>query len=228
MDNKKFGEFIAGLRKEKGYTQSQLAEILCVTDKAVSKWERGVGFPDIKLIEPLSEALGVSILEIMQSEKAVTPDVSKENASDAIANVIDVVEYQRKIERNRGHAMMLSLNMALSILVGVTTYKITERKWLALLIVCAVICLCYASMLFTWKVANATGDFSAFAGVKDGDHSPITQAKLRKIVCFSGILGMIVQGLLVVYELARLPQNGIVLFGGIVAYVVALLICCYK
>ena len=57
MDNKKFGEFIAGLRKEKGYTQSQLAEILCVTDKAVSKWERGVGFPDIKLIEPLSEAL---------------------------------------------------------------------------------------------------------------------------------------------------------------------------
>lgn len=42
MDNKKFGEFIAGLRKEKGYTQSQLAEILCVTDKAVSKWERGV------------------------------------------------------------------------------------------------------------------------------------------------------------------------------------------
>ena len=107
--------------------------------------------------------------------------------------------------------MMLSLNMALSILVGVTTYKITERKWLALLIVCAVICLCYASMLFTWKVANATGDFSAFAGVKDGDHSQITQAKLRKIVCFSGILGMIVQGLLVVYELARLPQNGIVL-----------------
>ena len=41
MDNKKFGEFIAGLRKEKGYTQSQLAEILCVTDKAVSKWESG-------------------------------------------------------------------------------------------------------------------------------------------------------------------------------------------
>ena len=115
MDNKKFGEFIAGLRKEKGYTQSQLAEILCVTDKAVSKWERGVGIPDIKLIEPLSEALGVSILEIMQSEKAVTPDISKENASDAIANVIDVVEYHRKIERNRGLAMMLSFNMALSI-----------------------------------------------------------------------------------------------------------------
>ena len=116
MDNKKFGEFITALRKEKGYTQSQLAEILCVTDKAVSKWERGLGFPDIKLIEPLSKALGVSILEIMQSEKAVTSDVSKENASDAIANVIDVVEYQRKIERRNiiiGTAAMLILVMLL-------------------------------------------------------------------------------------------------------------------
>lgn len=119
MDNKKFGEFIAGLRKEKGYTQSQLAEILCVTDKAVSKWERGVGFPDIKLIEPLSEALGVSILEIMQSEKAVTADISKENASDAIANVIDVVEYQRKIERKNiviGAGVTLILVMLLFLL----------------------------------------------------------------------------------------------------------------
>lgn len=63
MDNKKFGAFIAAQRKEKGLTQKELADKLCVTDKAVSKWERGLGFPDIKLIEPLSEALDVSILE---------------------------------------------------------------------------------------------------------------------------------------------------------------------
>lgn len=55
MDNQKLGIFITELRKEKGLTQAQLAQKLNVTDKAVSKWERGVGFPDIKLLEPLLE-----------------------------------------------------------------------------------------------------------------------------------------------------------------------------
>ena len=99
MDNKKFGVFIAALRKEKGWTQNDLAMRLSVTDKAVSKWERGLGFPDIKVIEPLAETLGVSVLEIMRSEKSEESDVSMENATEAIGNVIDVVEYQRKVER---------------------------------------------------------------------------------------------------------------------------------
>lgn len=59
MDNQKLGIFITELRKEKGLTQAQLAQKLNVTDKAVSKWERGVGFPDIKLLEPLVD-VGVS------------------------------------------------------------------------------------------------------------------------------------------------------------------------
>lgn len=57
MDNQKLGIFITELRKEKGLTQAQLAQKLNVTDKAVSKWERGVGFPDIKLLEPLADVL---------------------------------------------------------------------------------------------------------------------------------------------------------------------------
>ena len=51
MDSQKFGAFISELRKERGWTQLELAQKLNVTDKAVSKWERGAGFPDIKLIE---------------------------------------------------------------------------------------------------------------------------------------------------------------------------------
>ena len=58
MDAKKFGMFIATLRKEKNMTQVDLAKKLQVTDKAVSKWERGLGFPDINSIEPLADALG--------------------------------------------------------------------------------------------------------------------------------------------------------------------------
>lgn len=69
MDAKVFGQFIATARKEKQMTQADLAKILGVTDKAVSRWERGLGFPDINTLEPLAAALGVSVLELMRSEK---------------------------------------------------------------------------------------------------------------------------------------------------------------
>lgn len=73
MDTKKFGTFIAQHRKENQMTQTQLAEKLYVTDKAVSRWERGLGFPDINTLEPLAEALGVSVPELMRSEKSQKP-----------------------------------------------------------------------------------------------------------------------------------------------------------
>ena len=69
MDAQKFGTFIAQCRKEKGMTQSELAAKIMVTDKAVSRWERGKGFPDINLLLPLAEALEVSVLELMHSER---------------------------------------------------------------------------------------------------------------------------------------------------------------
>ena len=69
MEAKEFGRFIAGMRKEKKMTQAELAEKIHVTDKAVSRWERGLGFPDIQTIEPLAQALGISVLELMRSER---------------------------------------------------------------------------------------------------------------------------------------------------------------
>lgn len=68
MDAKIFGKFIAMCRKRIGLTQADLAVKLNVTDKAVSRWERGVGFPDISTIEPLASALEMSVLEIMKSK----------------------------------------------------------------------------------------------------------------------------------------------------------------
>lgn len=69
MDNLQFGAFVARLRKEQGITQKELADRLNVTDKAVSKWETGKGFPDVKLLEPLAQALGVSLVELMQGKR---------------------------------------------------------------------------------------------------------------------------------------------------------------
>ncbi len=99
MDNQKFGTFISKVRKEKGWTQLELAEKLNVTDKAVSKWERGVGFPDIKTLEPLAKALDVSIVELMQSERNKEKDMLPKEVSQVMLDVIDVAVYQRKIER---------------------------------------------------------------------------------------------------------------------------------
>lgn len=94
MDAKKLGSFIADQRKSLGLTQAELAEKLHVTDKAVSRWERGQGFPDINSIEPLSDALGVSIAEVMKGEKS-TSALSDEGASLAAKNVISMVEMKR-------------------------------------------------------------------------------------------------------------------------------------
>ncbi len=70
MDNVKTGQLIKQLRLEKQLTQKQLAEKLHITDRAVSKWERGMSAPDIALLEPLSEALGVSVLELIRGERS--------------------------------------------------------------------------------------------------------------------------------------------------------------
>ena len=69
MDADKFGCFVANRRKELHMTQKDLAAKIHVTDKAVSKWERGLGFPDINTIEDLANALEISISELMRSER---------------------------------------------------------------------------------------------------------------------------------------------------------------
>ena len=73
MDNIRFGSFVAQLRKERGLTQKELAQRLHVTDKAVSKWETGRGFPDLKLLEPLAQTLEVSLVELLQGERTSSP-----------------------------------------------------------------------------------------------------------------------------------------------------------
>ena len=70
------GATIKRLREEKGLTQTQLAEIIGVSSKAVSKWETAKGLPDITLIEPLSKALGVSVMELMSGDTVINKNVS--------------------------------------------------------------------------------------------------------------------------------------------------------
>ena len=70
------GAAIRRLREERGLTQAQLAEMISVSDKAVSKWETGKGLPDLTLVDPLARALGVSLMELMSGEPVTNRNVS--------------------------------------------------------------------------------------------------------------------------------------------------------
>lgn len=69
LDKAAFGRFLAQLRREKGMTQKELAATLYVSDKAVSKWERGLSVPDISLLVPLAEQLNVTVAELLQGRR---------------------------------------------------------------------------------------------------------------------------------------------------------------
>ena len=87
--NIQFGRFVAQLRKEQNLTQKELAERLHVTDKAVSKWETGKGFPDLKLLEPLAQVLNVSLVELLQGERTPSPTLTKEEAGQAAVQAME-------------------------------------------------------------------------------------------------------------------------------------------
>lgn len=92
MNQEKIGKFIAKLRKEKKMTQQELAEKLNVTDKAVSKWENGRCLMDMALLKPLSECLGVSVIELINGERITDKDAS--NKSNEI--VCEALNYEKK------------------------------------------------------------------------------------------------------------------------------------
>lgn len=89
MTNQSMGETISTLRKEKGMTQKELADMLGITDKAVSKWERNVAYPDTATIPALAEILGVSVEELMHA-KSVQAE-PKKNADDIVNLVLKAV-----------------------------------------------------------------------------------------------------------------------------------------
>lgn len=106
MDAKIFGAFIAECRKGKNMTQADLAMKLNVTDKAVSRWERGIGFPDINTIEPLASALEISVLELMKSERIMSKEVTKEEATGVITDTLNVAKLQRRQERKNARCIL--------------------------------------------------------------------------------------------------------------------------
>ena len=86
MDQKKIGAFIAQCRKEKNLSQMQLAELLGITNQAISKWETGRGMPDISLLQPLCDVLEISLNELFSGEYIAVEEYRKK-AEENISNL---------------------------------------------------------------------------------------------------------------------------------------------
>ena len=128
IDKERFGAFVAQLRKEKGLMQKDLAEKLYVSDKAVSKWERGLSIPDVALLVPLAEILGVTVTELLECRRLPKDEPLDPLQTEQIVKKVIVFseEEQRKYRpdrRKRGIQLLLcavigSLEILALVLLG--------------------------------------------------------------------------------------------------------------
>ena len=128
-------QFISTLRKEKELTQKDLAEQLGVTDKAVSKWERGLSCPDISLLAKLSEILGVTTSELLKGEKAVAPAPEMEAVVESTLRYADQSTQGIKSSSKRWKSLAIIAGvLLLSVLTLVGSQMVMENglKWLIL------------------------------------------------------------------------------------------------
>lgn len=132
MDAEKFGAFIQSRRKELALTQTELAERIHVTDKAVSRWERGVGFPDIKLLEPLAEALDVTLIELMQSRR-IEEELTSADASALAADTVNLIREQQKVSLRQRVILVLgsaTIGAAELFLVYLAIFADLQPQWI--------------------------------------------------------------------------------------------------
>ena len=118
IDKAKFGAFVAQLRKEKGLMQKELAEKLYVSDKAVSKWERGLSIPDVAILVPLAEILGVTVTELLECRRLPKDEpMDSLQTEEIVKKVIGLSEEEQR--KYRPDRLKRGLQLFLSVIVGI-------------------------------------------------------------------------------------------------------------
>ena len=126
IDREKFGEFLAELRKEKGIKQKELAEKLYVSDKAVSKWETGHSIPDVSLLVPLAEILGVTVTELLECKRMDAPEsMDASRADDLVKTVIELSEEERSRKR-KGNMLIYLMCVFVACVEMYCLYRLSE------------------------------------------------------------------------------------------------------
>ena len=133
MNAQKTGSLIAAIRKEQNRTQQDLANELGVSSAAISKWERGIGFPDVSLIEPLATSLGITIAELFKGERIKNSDANEYESllSDVVKVSTNEISKKKKISN-----WIIAITVAvLYLLISIITQK-WETTWVVWIVYC--------------------------------------------------------------------------------------------
>ena len=128
MNQIKIGRFIAECRKKANLTQIQLAEKLGITDKAISKWERGVAMPDTSIMLNLCDILGISVNELLNGEKIYMENSNQKN-EQLLLDMAKELEKKNKVIWNSMWAIMIVSVTALLAGIFAVRFLIAEGVW---------------------------------------------------------------------------------------------------
>lgn len=137
MDQIEIGKFIAEERKRKGYTQKQLSERLEISDKTISKWERGNGFPEVSLLLPLCNELEITVNELLSGERVSEEDYRKKAEENMVNLVREAQESKKKIILS---AMVCGFTIIAAVPLFIMSGLFVMESWMrALLIIIGII-----------------------------------------------------------------------------------------
>ena len=157
MDQLKIGKFIAERRKQKCLTQIQLAEKLSITDKAVSKWERGIAMPDTSIMLELCDILGISVNELLSGEKINMENSSQKN-EQLLLDMAKELEKKNKTIWSSMWAIMIVSMTALIAGIFIAAFLIPEGVWQLVTILCVCV-LFFIPCFYALKLEVSVGAY---------------------------------------------------------------------
>lgn len=155
MDQIKIGKFIAGQRKQKGLTQMQLAEMLGITDRAISKWENGKGMPDSSIMLDLCDKLGITVNELLSGEKIMKNEYNEKLEQNLIGMVKQKEEADKRLLRME---IIMGIPLAISCFVLIFVAGFVEMEnWLRILLICIAIIPFFAYAFYAIRIEQVAG-----------------------------------------------------------------------
>lgn len=189
MNQKQTGKFIAELRRERGLTQKELADKLLLSDKTVSKWEQGRGLPEISLLLPLCDELGITVNELL-SGKRLSDSEYKKNAEQ---NMVELMKQKNEFRLRYWLGMLI---LFITIISAITLFALADYVDMptalkvsliilgfAIILIGAIIVIVWERMVFDFKCSRCNGHFVPKVGAYLIGMHTWTQRYLKCPIC---------------------------------------------
>lgn len=164
MDQIKIGRFIAEKRKERGWTQMQLAEKLMITDRAVSKWERGLSLPDASLMLELCGLLRITVNDLLCGE-VVSMENNKEVSEKTMVELVKLKEASDKRLLTMEVVIGFLSSIFLLVMVGLASWIMTlqDQAWIAVVMITFGFLQFIVAMIFALRIEQVAGYYECAA-----------------------------------------------------------------